>query len=98
MSDSYYTGGVPTIRVDDAEEIAELCILAGRPDRIGEFLGSRHAGRGEEPADRSTGSDEHDSASSGEPVDLRRAHAGETDVLAAVLKKRFEAMYPKSGG
>jgi hypothetical protein len=38
---SYSSGGVPMISVDDAEEIAELCMLAGRPDRIAEFLGSR---------------------------------------------------------
>ena len=40
-SDSSYYGGVPMVSVDDAEEIAELCMLAGRPERIAEFLGGR---------------------------------------------------------
>jgi hypothetical protein len=34
-------GGIATISVDDAVEIAELCMLAGRADRIAEFLGGR---------------------------------------------------------
>jgi len=40
MSNSY-SSGVPMISVDDAEEIAEICMVAGRPDRIAEFLGGR---------------------------------------------------------
>ena len=31
---NYYTGGLPMVSVDDAVDIADLCILAGRPERI----------------------------------------------------------------
>jgi len=39
--DGYYRNTVATIAVDEAVEIAELCMLAGRPDRIVLFLNSR---------------------------------------------------------
>ena len=41
MSNSSYHGGVPSISVEDAIEITELCMIAGRPDRIADFFACR---------------------------------------------------------
>ena len=46
---SHYTGGVPTVSVDDAVDIAETCLLAHRPDRIAEFWARLTPGEVREP-------------------------------------------------
>jgi hypothetical protein len=90
MSDSHYIGGVPTVSIDDAVEIAELCLLAGRPERIAEFLGDRltpglvrdRLSAAPVPAAQPAAS----RSIFGEPTPAER------DALTEAVRRRFEAM------
>jgi hypothetical protein len=98
MSDRYYSGGVPTISVEDAIEIAELCMLAGQPNRIADFLGSRLT-----PNEAKTRLAEAAAApappAAAKPAASPSIFGGPTpeqrDALAAAIKKRFDAMAAK---
>ena len=94
MSNTY--SGVPMVSVDDAEEIAELCMLAGRPERIAEFLGARLTpgevrNRLAETAAPPTPAAQPANSGSifGGPTPDENAR------LAAALKTRMEQVYPK---
>jgi hypothetical protein len=87
------------IAVDDAEEIAQVCLLAGRPDRIAEFIGGRltpgevkarlaEAAAPPTPA-ASTTAPANSGSIFGGPT------PGENARLAAALKTRMEQVYPK---
>jgi len=99
---SYYSGGVAMVSVDDAVEIAELCLLAGKPDRIAEFLGGRltpglvrdqlaEAAAQPTPAANTTTKAAANSGSIfGGPTPT------EKDGLTAAVRQRITAMYPRS--
>ena len=94
-SDNSYSGTVPMVSVDDAVDIAELCMLAGSPDRIAEFLGSRLTPGEvknrltEAAAAPATTKTTTPRSIFGEPT------AAERDALAVALQRRFEQVYPK---
>jgi hypothetical protein len=91
-SDNYYSGTVQMVSVEDAIEIAELCMLAGRPDRIAEFLGSRLTPG--EVRDRLSAAPAAPSPAA-KPAASPSIFGGPTpeqrDALAAAIKRRFEA-------
>ena len=91
MTDSPYTGGVPTITVENAVEIVELCMVAGSPDRIADFFASRFT-PDDVKARLST------PAAAAKPAARPSIFGGPTpeqgDQLAAVLERRFRQMYP----
>ena len=96
-----YSGGIAMVSVDDAVEIAELCMLAKRPDRIAEFLGGQltpglvkdqlaKAAAAPTPAANTTMTAPVNSGSIfGGPTSAER------DRLAVALQRRFEQVYPK---
>ena len=91
-SSDNYTRRVPMVSVDDADEIAELCMLAGRPDRIAEFLGGRLTPG--EVRDRLSAAPAAPSPAA-KPAASPSIFGGPTpeqrDALAAAIKRRFEA-------
>ena len=88
---SYYSGGVPMISVDDAEEIAELCLLAGRPDRIAEFLGGRLTPGEVRNRLEAKAPPPAPAARSNRPLFGDGPTAQQADALAAAIRRRFEA-------
>jgi hypothetical protein len=73
------------MRRDDAIEITELCVLAGKPDKISVFLRSNLS-----PA-------EVKARLTAEAPTHAPAAVGSTNALADAIKKRF-ASYAKGGG
>jgi hypothetical protein len=104
MSDSdsgYYLNTVPMVRVDDAVEIAELCMLAGKPHEIVLCLNARLTPS--EVKRRLMAA--APAASTAEGTTRVAAAAGslfggptpaERDALAAAVKRRFAAMAGKT--
>lgn len=93
-----YSG--PSISVDDAEEIAQLCMLAGRPDRIAEFLGSRLSpGLVRDQLAEAAAPQKTPAANTTAPANSGSIFGGPTpaerDKLAVALQRRFEQVYPK---
>jgi hypothetical protein len=103
-SQASYHGGIAMVSVDDAEEIADLCMLAGRPERIGEFIGGRltpsevKARLTETAAAPAPAAPTANAASAATPVFPGGPTPGQRDLLAAALETRFRQMYPKTGG
>jgi hypothetical protein len=95
MSDSSYHGGVPTITIDDAIEIVELCLLASTPNRITEFFACRFTPGEVMERLKATAAPvpaAHAASASifGGPTDQER------DRLTEVVRKRLTAMSAKS--
>jgi hypothetical protein len=98
MSDGYYSGGVPTISVDNAIEIVELCMIAGTPNRITDFFACRFTPEEVKARLSAAPAAPTAPAPAASPSIFGGPTPEEGDVLAVVLKKRFEAMYGKRGG
>ncbi|SEP47925.1 hypothetical protein SAMN02990966_06935 [Rhodospirillales bacterium URHD0017] len=94
MTDNF-SGGAPSISIEDAIEIAELCMVAGAPDRISDFFACRFT-----PEDVKARLSAPPAAASAaaKPAARPSIFGGPTpeqrDQLAAVLERRFRAMYP----